>query len=349
MTSTISHSLLPKTEKLREALESILAADSIAGLPIVEIERSPSAYSSTYPLENIRVLLSDGSPRELVFKNVSLESLSATARLAKPEFLYDPLREIEAYRLLLRQTQLGTAKFYGAFVDRDAGKFWIFLERILGEELYKIGEFSVWEAVARWLARMHRQFTEDSSERSLRSMRWLNFNAEYYWTWMRRAQQSSETSVNSPLGRARGQIGRLASRYGEVVHRLTALPSTIIHGEFYPSNVLISRLQNRLRICPVDWEMTAIGPGLIDLAALVSGRWNDTQRTALAKAYFQSIGTEGHSVIFREEEFLAALDDCRLHLAIQWLGWSETWTPPADHAHNWLEEALELAQKVGCL
>jgi hypothetical protein len=32
---------------------------------------------------------------------------------------------------------------------------------------------------------------------------------------------------------------------------------------------------------------------------------------------------------------------------VQWLGWSPDWSPPAEHAHDWLGEALHLADKLG--
>ena len=29
-----------------------------------------------------------------------------------------------------------------------------------------------------------------------------------------------------------------------------------------------------------------------------------------------------------------------LLVALQWLGWSDDWTPPPEHRHDWLSEAL---------
>ena len=40
------------------------------------------------------------------------------------------------------------------------------------------------------------------------------------------------------------------------------------------------------------------------------------------------------------ETLSADLARCRLHLALQWLGWSPDWRPPPEHAHDWLGEAL---------
>jgi hypothetical protein len=92
--------------------------------------------------------------------------------------------------------------------------------------------------------------------------------------------------------------------------------------------------------------MTAVGPGPIDLAALTAGRWTDDERTDLALAYRAAYSPTGGWPP-GPEEFLTALDVCRLHLAVQWLGWARNWSPPRDHVHDWLGEALALAAKLG--
>jgi aminoglycoside phosphotransferase (APT) family kinase protein len=115
-----------------------------------------------------------------------------------------------------------------------------------------------------------------------------------------------------------------------VVERLTALPRSFIHGELYASNVIV-QLNGELRVAPVDWEMAAVGPGLFDLAALTTG-WTGRERSVIIAAY------GGVDRI--------ALDCCRLQLALQWLGWSLGWRPPAEHARDWLAEALEIVERL---
>ena len=44
--------------------------------------------------------------------------------------------------------------------------------------------------------------------------------------------------------------------------------------------------------------------------------------------------------------FMTDLEFCRLHQAVQWLGWSPSWTPPPEHAQNWLKEALRCAERL---
>lgn len=45
--------------------------------------------------------------------------------------------------------------------------------------------------------------------------------------------------------------------------------------------------------------------------------------------------------------FDRALDDCRLALCVQWLGWSPRWSPPAEHFQDWLALAVRLAEARG--
>jgi len=93
--------------------------------------------------------------------------------------------------------------------------------------------------------------------------------------------------------------------------------------------------------------MAAVGPGLMDLAALTTGTWTQEQKTDLAFTYYDALGEAGaHSVLSREE-FLTALDYCHLHLAVQWLGWSTNWSPPSEEEWDWLGEALRVAQQIG--
>jgi hypothetical protein len=41
-----------------------------------------------------------------------------------------------------------------------------------------------------------------------------------------------------------------------------------------------------------------------------------------------------------------ALEDARLLVAVQWLGWSDGWRPPPEHAHDWLADALDAAERL---
>ena len=291
------------------------------------------------------VRLEDGTSLRLLFKNLSRRAMLAGARRVKPTFLYDPLREIETYRSILGPGRLETATCYGAIVDPSAERYGLFLEKVPGLELYQVGDLATWQRVAGWMALMHARFAKQT-ETLARVAPLLRYDAGFYRLWADRARAALDRGGPRLSGDARRGMEQLFGDYDRVIGYLVALPATFLHGEFYASNVLVHEEGEDLRVCPVDWEMAAVGPGLIDLAALTAGGWTADEREALALAY--------HAALIPAESwppapgaFLTALDYCRLHLAVQWLGWSTGWSPPPEQAQDWLGEALGLAEKLG--
>lgn len=332
--------------ELRAALEDVLSRYLGTQRRIARLERRPTGYCTSFAIEELGVHLDDGATLTLLFKDLSRQALLEVARRVKPAFLYNPLREIETYRVILAPHHLGTATCYGAVVDPRAGHYWLFLEKVPGLELYQVGEFATWQQVARWLALMHTRFAGET-ETLAREVPLLKYDGDYYRLWLRRARTFLCRAGPSQPGGVRHGLEWLAERYDQVVEHLVALPVTFIHGEFYASNVLVQEQEavEELRVCPIDWEMAAVGPSLIDLAALTAGGWTEDQKTALALAYHGAL-TPHDGWPPTTDAFLAALDYCRLHLAIQWLGWSSEWSPPPDHTQSWLGEALSLAEKL---
>jgi thiamine kinase-like enzyme len=335
------------TEELREALEQALRISGDAR-QITGLKRSPCVFTSSFALEELAVQLDDGMKLDLMFKDLGASGLSERARAAKPDFLYDPLREIEAYRSILAPADLGTPAFYGADVDPAQGRFWLFIENVPGTALWQIGELETWEAVARWAAELHGRFAGEEVRGAETLVR---YDADLFRLWMRRALDFADRWEAQQPGKARRTIEWLAERYEPVVERLAALPVTFIHGELYASNVLVDQRDSETRVCPIDWELAAIGPGLIDLAALTMG-WGAEERTALTTAYrarVQAGGEAGGPMdggLTDGEPFAELLDCARLHLAVQWLGWAPDWRPPRSHRRNWVNEAHAIAEEL---
>ncbi len=331
------------TAELRAVLEDVLSRHFGAPHRIAELERRPAATRSSFALEELDVRLDDGTALPLMFKNLGRQGLLEGARHAKPAFLYDPLREIETYRAILAPNQLGPT-CYGAAIDDQLERYWLFLERVPGLELYWVG-LATWQQVAGWLAAMHTRFAGET-ELLTRTAPVLRYDGDYYRLWMRRAQTFVRQAQPTQPEDTRQSIEWLAERYEQVVKQLVELPMTFIHGEFYASNVLVQETGGELLVYPVDWEMAAMGPGLIDLAALTAGNWTEEEKAALALAYYAALAPVcGWPA--GPEAFLEALAYCQLHLAVQWLGWSSEWAPPPEHAQDWLSEALRLAEKLG--
>lgn len=340
MSRAVASPSAASTSELRAHLERALGRHFGSPRRIVGLDRRPSPYRTSFALEELAVELEDGSRLELMFKDLAEAALDAEARQAKPPFLVDPLREIEVYRRLLATTGLPTATCYGAAVSPEDARYWLFLEKVPGVELYQVGERGTWEEAARWLAVMHDRLRPERVAPGATD-RLVRYDADFFLRWPRRAL--SFAALEPPKRR---WLASIAGRYERVVERLLALPATVIHGEFYASNVLVSGARGALRVCPVDWEVAAVGPALIDVAALTAGRWSEADRRAIALAYHRSL-PERPGPIAAQDAFLEALEVCRLHLAMQWLGWAPNWTPPAEHAHDWLGEALRLGECLG--
>jgi hypothetical protein len=333
------------TAALHAALEEALGRRWGQRRRVVRLERRPSIYSTSFAIEELDVRLDDDTSFRLLYKDLSRRALLEDARHAKPTFLYDPLREIETYRSILGPNRLGTPICYGAIVEPPAERYGLLLEKVPGVELYQVGDLATWRRVAEWLAIMHTRFARQS-EALARAAPLLRYDGDFYRLWAGRARSSLDRAGLRLSRDARRGMEQLFENYDRVIGQLVAFPVTFLHGEFYASNVLVQEEGEDLRVCPVDWEMAAVGPGLIDLAALTSGGWTADERKALALAY--------HSALVPRENwppapdaFLAALDYCRLHLAVQWLGWSTGWSPPPEHTQDWLGEALGLAEKLG--
>ena len=329
-----------ETIGLQEALEEIFR-ERTSNKKIIRLDRKCSDYTSSFPLEELTIVFDDGQTLELVFKNLDPQSLTPEAREAKPKFLLDPVREILVYRDVLAKADLGTAEYYGSIIDLTASRYWLFLERVTGKELYQVGDFSIWQEAARWLAKMHNRLADLRGD----EQPFIRYRADYYQFWMDRAIAFWETWWrDSRIGLK--DLVRLSNVYPQIVEQLETLPVTLVHGEFYASNILVRENNSADRMCPVDWERVALAPGALDVAALVAGNWTEQQKYELAMHYHQHLIGEGQNSRQRDE-FLRALYLSRLHLAVQWLGWSATWSPPREHRQDWLAEAIYVARRLG--
>jgi aminoglycoside phosphotransferase (APT) family kinase protein len=314
---------MPVTDaELRGAVQRVL------GQRVLDVRRRPWDYRSSFPIEELTVVAAGEPPRRLLLKELSAAGLAAGPVGAKPLFLLDTAREAEVYLDVLRPWCVDAPACYGAVVDAEAAHALLFLELIEGEVLWQVGEWQAWEQAARWLADLHGRPPQ------ARSARLLRYDGAYFRRWLRRAEAFAPPRA----------LDGIAASYERVVERVASWPQSLVHGEFYPSNILVERRRRGFRIRPVDWEMAGLGTALLDLAALTSGAWSEDDRQRLARVYFDASGPRVRRRGWAA--FLDALEHCRLHLAVQWLGWSRDWSPPQQHAHDWLAEALGLAEKL---
>jgi aminoglycoside/choline kinase family phosphotransferase len=201
-----------------------------------------------------------------------------------------------------------------------------------------IGDFEAWTEAASWAARFHQHFSLQIDSLPARAPHLLRYGAAYYRRWMPRAM----AFTGGDDSKKRQALKHLARRHESFVTELSELPVSLIHGEFYANNIMVEQKENGIRVCPVDWEMAAIGPGLFDLAA-VSAFWKDAPRRALACAYHVALAatcTEPPDL----NDILRQVDMCSLQMAVQWLGWSRRWWPRRER--DWLSEIARLVERL---
>jgi len=318
-----------------------------AGAPrIVGLDTWPLPYASSFAIEEAIVRFDDGSILELVCKDTSKAAMLPEARRIKPRFLHHPLREIATYERILAPFATGAPRFYGSVVNRQRGRYWLFLERVRGVPLTEVGDFAVWRQVSGWLAEVHGRLARDPGLADAAALVPLvQYDRANARVWMERAQRYLEADAARPRS-VRRRFASLASQYEGFLDELAALPSGFVHGEFFASNVLVEVTAGQGRVRPVDWELAGLGPMLMDLAALTAGRWTENERAELAASY-RGVASAEPGTSLSHDGFMRALDCCRLQLAIQRFGWARQWTPPATHRQDWLGEALRAADRLG--
>ena len=106
-----------------------------------------------------------------------------------------------------------------------------------------------------------------------------------------------------------GLSKRISEQASRRLDLLCASARTLIHGEFYPRNILL----DDGRVYPVDWETASIGPGALDLASLIEG-WPKPVREDCERAY-----TKARWPSDVPADFTAELTAAHLYWQLVWL------------------------------
>jgi len=294
---------MPSLDALTAGLNAVLARGAVADDKLCIIDRVPAIWSSTYPSE---IITCRAGQRELTLYCKYMAGLRHQSYGHRGGLPY----ETEVYRRVLHSSLLPTAPFYGAYQEPETGDIWLFLKYLDGSLRLPKGPQpqSLLEA-ARWMGRFH---SENEPQVSCAVPSFLRrYDSEYYLGWARRTSEYA-----SGLQPSLPWLEPLCGRFEQCAEILLSAPQTIIHGEFYPHNILVRDGV----VYPIDWESAAIAAGEIDLAMLTEG-WSpgDVRRCEFE---YQQARWNGAT----PRGFARRLAAARLYQSFRWLGEQRDWT-----------------------
>lgn len=218
--------------------------------------------------------------------------------------------------------------FYGAHTGRD-GAQWLILEYLPDcDRLHHAEDDAMLLRVAAWLGRLHASMEPLVPAGRAAGIR--EYDAEFLLGWARRTNEfAGDWHRRAPW------LADVCARFGSAAALLLAGPATLVHGEFYPHNILFRDAE----IFAVDWESAGIGAGEIDLAGLTDG-WPPEFERACEDEYRRARWPGGAPGGFPQRAFAA-----RIFMRLRWLGEHPSWTENED-AGEQLSELQRLTRSL---
>jgi hypothetical protein len=290
---------MPSTSTLEDGLRAIFATGGVGGRVAV-LARFSNVYSSTAPSEIVRCRVGDGRELTLLCKySLGPRGNSFGHRGGGPY-------EAMIYRDILQPLEASAPVLHGVRVDPTTQSTWLVLEYVDGFSRGMSRDSMFLAAI--WAAAFHR------AAEALRPYpaELTVYDHCYYRGWAARTEEYA-----AEAGKRRPWLAKVCARFAEQGPDLLGVRSTVIHGEYYPHNVLS---RHHREIHPVDWESAALAAGEIDLASLTEG-WPAPYASRCASLYQQVRWPGGAPYDVRRT--LAA---ARVYLALRWLGESPAQT-----------------------
>jgi aminoglycoside phosphotransferase (APT) family kinase protein len=272
------------------------------------LDREPSPYTSTFPSEVVTCRTAGGAMLRLFCKHAAGRNHQAHGHRGGVAY------EARVYRSVLAPLGVPVPLCYGGYSDGSSDRILLILEH-LDESLpvHKSPDPTAMAQAARWLGAFHaagQRHLGPAGPDGLGSF--LNvYDRAYYRGWARRTSQfAGAWHDRFPW------LSDLCERAEGALAPLQDSPATVIHGEFYPWNILY----HRGAVYPVDWESAAVAAGEIDLATLTEG-WPPEVAQACEAEYRRTRWPDGPPADL-ERRLTAA----RLYLLLRWLGDRPEWT-----------------------
>lgn len=308
----------PDIEKLSQHLSLMIERDQSE---VKIISRSNYIESSTFPVEIVTCQTSQGKIINLFCKYLAGMGPNNFGHRGGVEY------EAKIYEYILDKAPLSKIKYFGQC--RLAGNNDILLVmEYLGKDLRMVysEDPDVLIKAAAWIGKFHNIYQNNSSDFV------KVYDRNYYIFWSERFRNSIKTHHdNLPW------LMSLANYYDENIERLITCDQTIIHGEYYPKNILLKEG----KIYPVDWESAALAAGEIDLASLIEG-WDIENAKAAKEAYKKSRWPNG---IINNVDFENRLLLARIYFHFWW--WEENFDVFNLNDNETLLQMQQLSKEAG--
>jgi hypothetical protein len=286
----------PSVGALERALGEALGEPG--AVTVTQLE--PNRYSSTFPSEVVRCTVGSRALAVLCKYDLAWTD-DVRGVLAGPRY------EAEAYHLAVEPAGLPAPRSFGLWSDERSGARWLMLELVPGDRFTKSTEPGAMTrgiaAAATWIGSFHRFHERRVPERDGRL---VHHDRASFAACVARARSQCE-----PLRDEYPWLPRLMSECEAVFCDLFLRRPTLIHGEYYPENILLCDRE----IFPVDWERVAISAGEIDLAALTEGHWGPGEVRLATEAYAAARWAAGPP-----DDFAESLAAARAYLHLLALG-----------------------------
>ncbi len=321
---------LPDLQAITRGLNAALHSGEQTGDAVTILAREPNPHASTYPSEILTCQFAGGREVRMLCKYAAERTQWAYGHRGGVAY------EAEVYRQVLGPLAVSAPRFYGLQEDPLSGETWFFLEFMDNSVQVRYSQDRALDrqlmyAAARWLGAFHRVNQSRIPPASLPFLH--RHDAEYYLGWAERTSQ-----LAGPLHQRFPWLSSLCERFETVVDGLLEPPAIIIHGEYYPDNILF----REGIIYPVDWESTAIGIGEIDFASLTEN-WPAKVIERCQSEYLQARWPEEVPAGFARRVDLSSL-----YWRFRWLGERAEWT--LEEKSRWRFDHLrEIGERLGLI
>ena len=311
---------LPGEPELATSVAHVLHCDPAS---VTILSRDKNVHTSTWPSEIIDCRIGRDREMRLLVKHGPCGVRNAHGHPVGPEY------EAAVYETVLRGVGV-SHPFLGSRHEPRSQSSCIVLE-YLDEGWWRLNRVEDPQAIVRvaaWVGAFH----ANAAARGCAHAGALNvYDAEYYAGWSLRSLRYLPHLADDFRW-----LGDVCREFGQIGARLAAGAVTVVHGEFYPENVLV----DGERIRPVDWEWAGLATGEVDLAALTEG-WSVELTEASERAYAEARWPRGAPA-----DFGWRLDAARVYMHLRWLS-DRTDRIEAPELTSRLKDLEVVAQRLG--